>query len=331
MNEKQIKVCVTGAAGFIAGHLCRYLQQLGYWVRAVDYVKPRYGDVACDESDWRTDLRFRPYAVRAVGGMDWVFALAADMGGAGFVFTGENDLNILRNNVLVNTNTLRAAQLAGVKQYLFSSSACVYPAHLQDQESPTWVPALQESDAYPADPDSAYGWEKLFTERLCLAYRTMMKVKIARLHNVYGPRGAWRGGREKAPAALCRKIAVAKLTGDPGIEIWGDGSAVRSYMHISDCVQGILRLMQSEHDGPLNLGRDRVLTVDELADIIADIAEVDIVKKHTSGPTGVSWRSSDNTKCRELLGWEPIIAAEVGLVPAYHDIEQHVKMWNGEL
>lgn len=322
---KQVKVCVTGAAGFVAGHLCRYLREHGYFVRAVDHVEPRYGDVDCDEAAWSWDLRHAPDATQAVDGMDWVFNLAADMGGAGFVFTGDNDREILRNNTLINVNMLHSAYLADVKRYLFSSSACVYPAHLQTD----WhqFSGLKETDAYPADPDSAYGQEKLYTECLCHAYNasTPMDVKIVRFHNCYGERGAWTGGREKAPAALCRKVATVKLTGNPEVEIWGDGTQMRSYMYIGDCVQGLLRLMQSDCAGPLNMGRDRCVSVDQLVDAIADIAGVDVVKKHIPGPTGVAWRNSDNALCAETLGWVPETPIEVGLIPTYGWIENRVK------
>ena len=319
----QIKVCVTGSAGFIGGHLCKYLYDQGYYVRAVDYVEPRYGPVTCDEGGWKYDLRYNLDAQRVVGGMDWVFALAADMGGAGYVFTGEHDREILRNNTLINVNTLEAARLAKVKRYLFASSACVYPEYLQTggESKP-----LKEEFAYPAEPDSAYGWEKLHAEHLCSAYQGDMSVRIARFHNVYGPQGAWTGGREKAPAAMCRKVATAALTNNYEIEIWGDGSQMRSYMFIDDCCDGLLRLMQSDYVQPLNLGRDHCVSVAKLVKVIAGIAGLEGFELvHIDGPTGVAWRNSDNEKCRAVLGWEPETPIEDGLVPTFQWIAERVR------
>jgi GDP-D-mannose 3',5'-epimerase len=322
MNGK--RVCVTGAAGFIGGHLCKYLSHRGFFVRGIDYVSPRYGPVVADEFSWNMDLRQYSKARRAVDDMDWVFNLAADMGGAGFVFTGQNDRDILRNNALINLNMLEAARETGVRDYLFSSSACVYPEYLQlgDNSAP-----LKEEHAIPADPDSAYGWEKLYAEQLCAAYNASsdMNVKVARFHNCYGPAGAWTGGREKAPAAMCRKVATATITGDPHVEIWGDGTQMRSYMFIADCCEGLLRLMESDYVHPLNMGRSRCVTVDELVDIVAFIAGFKVIKKHIPGPTGVAWRNSDNTKCREVLGWEPTTPLEEGLVPTYMWIKERVR------
>lgn len=240
------------------------------------------------------------------------------------MFTGYNDVSILRNNTLINVNTLEAASMAGVRRYLFSSSACVYPDYLQTEDVHR---PLKESDAYPAAPDSAYGWEKLHAEHLCKAYRdnTKIDVKVVRFHNCYGPMGSWEGGREKAPAAMCRKVALAKLTNDPEVEIWGDGTQMRSYMFIDDCVDGLLRLMRSDVGVPINMGRDRCVTVDELVDVVADIAGIEVVKKHIPGPTGVAWRNSDNTLCKELLGWEPTTPIEEGLYLTYHWIEERVR------
>jgi GDP-D-mannose 3',5'-epimerase len=319
------RVLVTGAAGFIGGHLCRYLKGLGYWVRGVDYTPPRYGEVVCDEADWRCDLRDASNAHRAVVGCEWVFALAATMGGAGFIFTGDNDLEIMSDNLRINLNTLTAAVYGGVVRYLFSSSACVYPQHLQEVPD---APPLRESDAYPAYPDSAYGWEKIMTERMCLAAGrlTGLETRIVRFHNVYGPRGSWNDGREKAPAALCRKVAAAKREGRRLIDVWGDGEQTRSFMFIDDCLEGLRRLMASDWRKPLNLGRDRMVSINELVDLIAGVAGWPVEKAHDlSKPQGVRGRNSDNTLCRQVLGWAPPTALEEGLVETYDWIEEQVK------
>jgi nucleoside-diphosphate-sugar epimerase len=248
-----------------------------------------------------------------------VYALAADMGGMGFI--SANHSQIVHNNALINIHSLEAARQQGVSRYLFTSSACIYPEFLQDDAA---VTPLREQDAYPAQPQDAYGWEKLFMERVCTYYREehLIETRVVRFHNIFGPRGTWEGGREKAPAALCRKVAVAKLTGDPTVEIWGDGEQTRSFCYIDDCTEGLLRLMRSDYAEPLNLGQDRMLSINELADMIAGIAGVSIRKMHVPGPQGVRGRNSDNTRLREVLGWEPQISLEEGLARTYAWIEQ---------
>jgi len=321
MMSEQKRILVTGAGGFIGHHLVAELVARGYWVRGVDLKDPEYGLTAADEFEL-LDLRDRDGALRATKGIHEVYALAADMGGMGYI--SSHHAEILHNNALINLHTLEGARANGVERYLFTSSACVYPEYRQ--ESADVVP-LKEEDAYPAMPQDAYGWEKLVAERLCLHYRDDygMDTRIVRFHNIFGPRGTWSGGREKAPAALCRKIAVAKETGERVIEIWGDGEQTRSFCHVDDCVAGLIRLMRSDYREPLNLGQDRMVTINELADIIAAIAGVSIVKRHVPGPQGVRGRNSDNTRLRQVLGWEPGISLEAGLADTYAWIEEQVR------
>ena len=316
-----IKVLVTGAGGFIGHHLVTFLKCQGYWVRGVDNKYPEYCLTDADEFEL-LDLRRWDNCLQATRGIDEVYALAADMGGMGFI--SSHHAEILRNNALINIHTLEAARLKGIQRYLYASSACIYPEYLQTDAD---VTPLKEEDAYPAQPQDAYGWEKLMAERLCLHYREDygLATRIVRFHNIFGPLGTWDGGREKAPAALCRKVAVAKLTGSYEIEIWGDGEQTRSFCYIDDCVTGIYKLMRSECAEPLNLGQDRLVTINQLADMVAEIAGVRIVKKHMPGPQGVRGRNSDNTRLRQVLGWEPEIALEEGLTRTYAWIEEHVR------
>ena len=318
---KQGNVLVTGAGGFIGSHLVTYLKDKGYWVRGVDLKYPEFSVTDADEFQIG-DLRRWENCLKATEGIDEVYALAADMGGMGFISC--HHAEILHNNSLINIHTLDAARENGVKRYLYTSSACIYPEHLQEA---TNVTPLKESDAYPAMPQDAYGWEKLVTERLCTHYREDygLETRIVRFHNIFGEKGTWEGGREKAPAAMCRKVATAKLTGNHEIEIWGDGEQTRSFCYIDDCLEGIYRLMRSDFNEPLNLGQDRMVTINELADIVANAAGVSITKKHVDGPQGVRGRNSDNTLLRKVLGWEPEISLEQGLAKTYQWIEEQVR------
>jgi nucleoside-diphosphate-sugar epimerase len=314
-------VLVTGAGGFIGHHLVSFLKQAGFRVRGVDIKQPEYARSDADEF-LVLDLRRWDNCLAACDGMDHVYALAADMGGMGFI--SQNHAQIFHNNILINTHTLEAARQRGVSRYLYTSSACVYPEYRQLTAD---VVPLKEEDAYPAQPQDAYGWEKLATERLCAHYRDEhgIETRIVRFHNIFGPLGTWDGGREKAPAAMCRKVAVAKYTGDPVIEIWGDGEQTRSFCYIDDCVVGLYKLMASDYSEPLNLGQDRLISINELADLVADVAGCEIIKRHVPGPQGVRGRNSDNTRLRRILEWEPAISLEEGLARTYVWVEQQVR------
>jgi len=319
------KVLVTGAGGFIGHHLVTFLKHRGYWVRGVDQKMPEYTKTDADEF-LRLDLRRWENCLTATRGIDEVYALAADMGGMGFI--SAHHAQILHNNALINLHTLEAARENSVKRYLYSSSACVYPEFKQTTAD---VVPLKEEDAYPAQPQDAYGWEKLVTERLCTHYREDygLQTRIVRFHNIFGPLGTWEGGREKAPAAMCRKIAIAKLTRNEEIEIWGDGQQTRSFCYIDDCVTGIHTLMRSDYPHPLNLGQDRMVTIDELAELVAAAAGITVRKKHIEGPQGVRGRNSDNTRLREVLRWQPEVSLEEGLARTYQWIEGQVRLSRG--
>ena len=323
MNSVQTttKVLVTGAGGFIGHHLVTYLKQQGYWVRGVDLKYPEFSRTDANEFEC-LDLRRWDNCLQATRGVDEVYALAADMGGMGFI--SAHHAQILHNNSLINLHTLEAARVNSVQRYFYTSSACVYPEYRQTD---TQVVPLKEEDVYPAFPQDAYGWEKLIAERLCMHYQQDygIETRIVRFHNIFGPLGTWQGGREKAPAAMCRKIAYAKLTSNHEIEIWGDGEQTRSFCFIDDCVTGIYKLMYSDYREPLNLGQDRLISINDLADLVARIAGITITKKHVPGPQGVRGRNSDNTRLRQVLDWEPQISLEEGLARTYAWIESEVR------
>lgn len=320
-GDDRKRVLVTGAGGFIGHHLVTRLKREGAWVRSVDLKEPGFSRTDADEFEIR-DLRRWPECLEATRGIDEVYALAADMGGMGFI--SSHHAEILHNNLLISTHTLDAARSNGVRRYLYTSSACVYPEYRQTEVD---VVPLREEDAYPAQPQDAYGWEKLVTERLCLHYgqESGLETRIVRFHNIFGPLGTWEGGREKSPAALCRKVALAKLTGASEIEIWGDGEQTRSFCYIDDCVEGIRRLMDSDYREPLNLGQDRLISINGLAALVQNAAGIRVTLRHVEGPQGVRGRNSDNTRLRQVLGWEPTVSLEEGIGRTYEWIEGRVR------
>ncbi len=321
MNLSSKRILVTGGGGFIGGHLAKELLKQGHFVRAVDIKWDGYLEEPYCSEKLTLDLRKPEDCLKATKGIDYVYHLAADMGGIGYITAVGAD--VMHNSCLMNINMLQASAENKVKRFFFSSSACVYPEHKQLESI---VVPLKEEDAYPAEPDTYYGWEKLFMERMCEAYKKDygLEVRVARYHNIYGPYGTWRGGREKAPAALCRKIAEAV---NPGfIEIWGDGKQTRSFCYIDDCVRGTITLMESDCDKPLNIGSDRLVTVNELADIIIKVSGKKLDKKYnTSAPQGVRGRNADLTLVNKIINWQPKINLEEGLERTYRWIENQVK------
>ena len=322
---------VLGAGGFIGNHLVNKLKSEGYWVRGVDLKHPEYQDKSNADNFVIGDLRDYSFVRYIMGApnqgfdnensFDEVYQLAADMGGAGYIFSGENDANVMHNSATINLNVADIATKFGVKKLFYSSSACMYPAY--NQEDPE-NPNCAEASAYPAAPDSEYGWEKLFSERLYLAYNRNYKldVRVARFHNIFGPLGTWQGGKEKAPAAICRKVITA--TADE-IEIWGDGEQTRSFLYIDECIEGIRRLMQSDFLGPVNIGSDEMVTINELVDLACSVEGKNLKKKHIEGPTGVRGRNSDNNLIGEKLGWKPNYPLAKGIEKTYKWIKEQVE------
>ena len=306
------KALVCGAGGFIGSHLVKRLKKEGYFVRGVDLKYPEFSKSEADEFI-KGDLRNLSIVDVCVDGVDEVYQLAADMGGADYIFTGEHDSDVMHNSAMINLNIVDSMKRHGVKKVFYSSSACMYP---EDHQLEVDVPALREDMAYPGNPDSEYGWEKLFSERLYLAYSKNYEfnVRIARFHNIFGPEGTYQGGREKAPAALCRKV----IKSDGEIKVYGDGQQTRSFLYIDECIEGIRRLMESDCVEPLNLGSDEVISINDFAQMIIDISKKEVVIKNIDVPQlGVRGRNSDNTLIKEKLGWSPMQSLRVGIEKTY--------------
>ncbi|MBW1789469.1 MAG: NAD-dependent epimerase/dehydratase family protein [Deltaproteobacteria bacterium] len=321
------KALVCGAGGFIGSHMVKRLKKEGFWVRGVDLKYPEFSETDADDFVIG-DLRDQ-YMCRQIVDckFDEVFQFAADMGGAGYVFTGENDADIMHNSAMINMNILESCQKRNIKRIFYSSSACIYPEYNQMEPD---NPNCAEDSVYPAQPDSEYGWEKLFSERTYLAsHRNYnMEVRIARYHNIFGPEGSWNDGREKAPAAICRKVAMAEDGGE--IELWGDGKQTRSFLYIDECLEGTIRFMRSDWTGPVNIGSDEMVTIDKLADMVMEIAGKNLTKKHIPGPLGVRGRNSDNTLIEEKLRWRPSQSLKAGIEQTYKWIEKQVNYFGSK-
>ncbi|MCB9234397.1 MAG: NAD-dependent epimerase/dehydratase family protein [Bacteroidia bacterium] len=316
------KALVMGAGGFIGSHLVKRLKREGYWVRGVDLKNPEFSPTQAD--DWVIgDLRDATVVDRVVtADLDEIYQLAAEMGGAGYIFTGENDADVMHNSATINLNTADAAVKKGVKKIFYSSSACIYPEYNQmDPDNPKCT----ENTAYPAEPDSEYGWEKLFSERMYFAYHRNygIQVRVARFHNIYGPEGTWTGGREKAPAAICRKVAETPQGGN--IEIWGDGKQTRSFLYIEDCLDGVRALMQSDFSGPVNIGSEEMISINDFAKMIIGISGKNLHITNIPGPQGVRGRNSDNDLIREKVGWEPKFDLARGMKLTYEWVAKQVE------
>jgi nucleoside-diphosphate-sugar epimerase len=319
-EEKVKRILVNGAGGFIGGHMVKRLKAEGYWVRGVDLKRHEFAIPPADQFILG-DLRDPLLVSEVMECIDEVYQFAADMGGAGYIFTGEHDADVMQNSATVNLNTLHFGIKAGVRKFFYSSSACIYPEY--NQRDPL-NPKCSEESAYPAAPDSEYGWEKLFSERLYLAHMRNygVEVRIARFHNIFGPEGTWRGGKEKAPAALCRKVAEANDRGE--IEIWGDGNQTRSFLYIDECIEGVRRLMESQFTGPVNIGSEEMVSINQLAEMIFQVAGKQLTIRHVAGPLGVRGRNSDNRLIKEKLGWKPSRPLCEGLAKTYRWIQQEV-------
>jgi GDP-D-mannose 3',5'-epimerase len=321
-----MKALVLGAGGFIGTHLLNRLKREGFWVRGVDLKHPEFSRTSADEfvlGDLREQTLVKAVFDRP---FDEVYQLAADMGGAGYIFTGEHDADVLHNSAQININVAHFGMKAGIRKLFYSSSACIYPAHNQtDPENPECA----EHSAYPAMPDSEYGWEKLFSERLFNAYRRNygMNVRIARFHNIFGPEGTWRGGREKAPAAMCRKVAEATPGGE--IEIWGDGDQTRSFLYIDECIEAVRRLMLSDFADPINIGSEEMVSINALVEMVMQIAGKRLRVRHVGGPMGVRGRNSNNALIAEKLGWQPSYGLREGMQRTYAWIESQVRQHAG--
>ncbi len=321
------KVLVNGAGGFIGGHMVKRLKAEGHWVRAVDIKSHEFAAPPADEFILG-DLRDQNVVREVVENIDEVYQFAADMGGAGYIFTGKHDADVMHNSATINLNTLHFGTKAGVRKFFYSSSACMYPEYNQKDRL---NPNCSEDSAYPAAPDSEYGWEKLFSERLYFAYMRNygVEIRVARFHNIFGPEGTWTGGREKAPAAMCRKVVEAEDGGE--IEIWGDGEQTRSFLYIDECIEGVRRLMESDFTGPVNIGSAEMVTINQLAQMVMKIAGKSLTVKHIPGPLGVRGRNSDNRLIAEKLGWKPSWPLCKGLEVNYRWIESQFKLFQAEL